>query len=210
PPGSLECTATNPSGHDRDIYRNREEDRYVQGRQGSCTGLWSKRPCRGDPMPSSDQERWLSLGLPLGSRSQTCASRKRGARMNTLFAEGVDTMPEAVGQTSEVIAVVARIESLNWSQIANELNDQGSSVLKRVLTAEECIRLAKLYPNEDGFRSRIVMGRHGFGRGEYKYFSYPLPGIIQGMRTALYRELAPIANHWNKSMAIEVQYPKEH
>jgi hypothetical protein len=54
------------------------------------------------------------------------------------------------------------------------------------------------------------MGRHGFGRGEYKYFSYPLPGIIQGMRTALYRELAPIANHWNKSMAIEVQYPKEH
>jgi hypothetical protein len=117
--------------------------------------------------------------------------------MNTLFAEGVDTMPEAVGQTSEVIAAVARIESLNWSQIANELNDQGSSVLKSVLTAEECVRLAKLYPNEDGFRSRVVMGRHGFGRGEYKYFSYPLPGIIQGMRTALYRELAPIANHWN-------------
>jgi uncharacterized protein len=130
--------------------------------------------------------------------------------MNTLFAEGVDTMPEAIGQTSEVIAAVARIESLNWSQIANELNDQGSSVLKSVLTAEECVRLAKLYPNEDGFRSRIVMGRHGFGRGEYKYFSYPLPGIIQGMRTALYRELAPIANHWNKSMAIEAQYPKEH
>ena len=72
--------------------------------------------------------------------------------MNTLFAEGVDTMPEAVGQTSEVIAPVARIESLNWSQIANELNDQGSSVLKSVLTAEECVRLAKLYPNEDGFR----------------------------------------------------------
>jgi hypothetical protein len=83
-------------------------------------------------------------------------------------------------------------------------------VLKNVLTVEECVRLAKLYPNEDGFRSRVVMGRHGFGRGEYKYFSYPLPGIIQGMRTALYRELAPIANHWNKSMAIEVQYPKEH
>jgi hypothetical protein len=105
---------------------------------------------------------------------------------------------------------VARIDALNWSQIANELNEQGNSLLKRLLTPEECVSLSSLYPNEDGFRSRVVMGRHGFGRGEYKYFSYPLPGIIQGMRTAFYRELAPIANHWNESLGIEVQYPKEH
>jgi hypothetical protein len=130
--------------------------------------------------------------------------------MNTLFAESVDSMPTTVAQTPETSEAVVRIEALNWSQITNELNDQGSSVLKHVLTAEECANLASLYPNEDGFRSRVVMGRHGFGRGEYKYFSYPLPGIIQGMRTALYRELAPIANHWNKSMGIEVQYPREH
>ena len=130
--------------------------------------------------------------------------------MNTLFAERADSVRETVGQSSEASRAVARIESLNWPQITNELNDQGSSLLKNVLTAEECVSLSHLYPNEDGFRSRVVMGRHGFGRGEYKYFSYPLPGIIQGMRTALYHELAPIANHWNKSMGIEVQYPKEH
>jgi hypothetical protein len=130
--------------------------------------------------------------------------------MNTLFAEEADPMPDAVAQISEASGAVARIESLNWSQITNELNDQGSSLLKNVLTPEECVALSNLYPNEDRFRSRVVMGRHGFGRGEYKYFSYPLPRIVQEMRTALYRELAPIANHWNKSMGIEVRYPEEH
>jgi hypothetical protein len=99
---------------------------------------------------------------------------------------------------------------LNWSQITNDLNEQGSALLKSVLTPEECIDLSSLYPKEEVFRSRVVMSRHGFGRGEYKYFSYPLPGIIQGLRTALYRELAPIANHWNQSMGIPVQYPSEH
>ena len=130
--------------------------------------------------------------------------------MNTLFAERASSMPNAVTQISEASDAVARIESLSWPQIGSELNDQGSSLLRNVLTVEECVALSDLYPNEDGFRSRVVMGRHGFGRGEYKYFSYPLPGIIQGIRTTLYRELAPIANHWNKNMGIEVQYPKEH
>src|SRR6202000_1268028 len=130
--------------------------------------------------------------------------------MNTLFEEKADSMTNPVVQIPEASGAVARIESLNWPQITSELNDQGSSLLRNVLTVEECVALSNLYPKEDGFRSRVVMGRHGFGRGEYKYFSYPLPGIIQGMRTALYRELAPIANHWNKSMGIEVQYPKEH
>ena len=130
--------------------------------------------------------------------------------MNTLFAEKADSMTNLVAQIPEASGAVARIESLNWPQITSELNDQGSSMLRNVLTVEECVALSSLYPNEDGFRSRVVMGRHGFGRGEYKYFSYPLPGIIQGIRTALYRELAPIANHWNKSMGIEIQYPKEH
>src|ERR1700754_4256771 len=130
--------------------------------------------------------------------------------MNTLFAEKADSMTNPAAQIPEASGAVARIESLNWPQITNELNDQGSSLLRNVLTVEECVALSSLYPNEDGFRSRVVMGRHGFGRGEYKYFSYPLPGIIQGMRTALYRELAPIANNWNRGMGIEVQYPKEH
>ncbi len=123
--------------------------------------------------------------------------------MSILSTEAADTLQEAA-------PAVARIEAMNWPQLTNELNEQGSALLKSVLTPEECESLSSLYPNEAGFRSRIVMGRHGFGRGEYKYFSYPLPGIIQGVRTALYRELAPIANRWNQSMGIEVQYPNDH
>jgi hypothetical protein len=123
--------------------------------------------------------------------------------MSTLFTEAADTIKEAA-------PAVARIEALNWPQLTDELDEQGSALLKSVLTPVECVSLSSLYPNEAGFRSRVVMGRHGFGRGEYKYFSYPLPGIIQGVRTALYRELAPIANRWNQRMGIEVQYPNEH
>lgn len=103
-----------------------------------------------------------------------------------------------------------RVEELDWRQIAEELNAQGSALLKGVLTPEQCQALSGLYPEENRFRSRVVMGRHGFGRGEYKYFNYPLPGIIEGLRTSLYRELAPIANRWNQSMGLEVQYPKVH
>jgi uncharacterized protein len=118
------------------------------------------------------------------------------------------------GETTEVLQdttnAASRIEKLDWQQITRELNEQGSAMLKGILTPEECGALAGLYPNEAGFRSRVVMGRHGFGRGEYKYFSYPLPGIIRGLRTALYGELASIANHWNQAMGIEVRYPCEH
>jgi hypothetical protein len=83
-------------------------------------------------------------------------------------------------------------------------------VLPSLLTPQECNALASLYSNEDSFRSRVVMERHGFGRGEYKYFSYPLPDIIEGMRTELYNRLVPVANKWNESMKIDVRYPEKH
>jgi hypothetical protein len=104
----------------------------------------------------------------------------------------------------------ARVAALNWHEITNELAEQGNAVLSHLLTPGECERLAKLYPDDSVFRSRVVMGRHGFGRGEYKYFSYPLPNIIAELRTALYRRLAPIANRWNEVMGMEVRYPEEH
>jgi len=115
----------------------------------------------------------------------------------------IETLPEPTG-------ALARLEELNWPQITHELGDQGNVLLKGVLAPEECEWLASLYPKESAFRSRIVMGRHGFGRGEYKYFSYPLPAIIEALRTALYRKLAPLANQWNQAMGIEIQYPHEH
>jgi uncharacterized protein len=130
--------------------------------------------------------------------------------MKTLY-ENVEILET---DTSEVLKdptnAVSQIQRLDWQQIAKELNEQGSSLLKGVLRPEECGALSGLYPRETGFRSRVVMGRQGFGRGEYKYFSYPLPGIIQAMRTALYRELAPVANEWNQAMGIDVRYPGDH
>jgi hypothetical protein len=105
---------------------------------------------------------------------------------------------------------VAQVNALDWQQIGNELDEQGSALLHGVLSARECQALAALYPNESLFRSRIVMARHGFGRGEYKYFNYPLPDLIQGLRTALHPRLAPVANRWNTAMGIEIRYPENH
>jgi hypothetical protein len=89
----------------------------------------------------------------------------------------------SVAEKSEILQdptdAVSRIEKLDWQQITKELNEQGNAMLMGVLTPEECGALAGLYQDESGFRSRVVMARHGFGRGEYKYFNYPLPGIVQ-------------------------------
>jgi hypothetical protein len=105
---------------------------------------------------------------------------------------------------------VERFNTLDWQRISKELDEQGSALLPGILSPEECQVLARLYPEDSPFRSRVVMARHGFGRGEYKYFSYPLPGIIEGLRTALYPQLAPIANRWNAAMNIDVRYPERH
>jgi uncharacterized protein len=107
-------------------------------------------------------------------------------------------------------AASASVESLNWEKIANELNESGNAVLKALLSPKDCEALAILYGSDEHFRSRVVMARHGFGRGEYKYFCYPLPEILQELRTSLYQTLAPIANHWNQQMGMETRYPARH
>jgi hypothetical protein len=127
--------------------------------------------------------------------------------MNTLSAEQVTTTKSEVIPTDEA---VARVNALDWRQIGNDLDEQGSALLPGVLSVGECQVLAALYPKDSLFRSRVVMGQHGFGRGEYKYFSYPLPNLIQDLRTALYPRLAPVANRWNTAMEIDVRYPENH
>jgi len=97
-----------------------------------------------------------------------------------------------------------------WPELERDLDFQGNAVLHRLISPEECGQLAALYDQEDGFRSRIVMARHGFGRGEYKYFDYPLPPLIAELRSSLYRQLAPIANRWNQAMNVGVRYPDSH
>ena len=106
--------------------------------------------------------------------------------------------------------IAGRVNGLDWAQVSNELDARGSAVIEKLITPKECDALAGLYLKNDIFRSRVVMGRHGFGRGEYKYFSYPLPGIVVGLRTSIYPWLAPVAHRWNDAMGITVRYPAKH
>jgi len=130
--------------------------------------------------------------------------------MNTLSAdEAATTKSELTGSISADEAV-SRVNALDWRQIGRNLDEQGSALLQGVLSARECESLAALYPRESIFRSRVVMARHGFGRGEYKYFSYPLPAPIAELRPALYARLFGIANRWNQAMGIEIRYPERH
>jgi uncharacterized protein len=106
--------------------------------------------------------------------------------------------------------IAARVDAIDWAQAADELDSQGCAVLKSLLSPDECNALAALYPDDDRFRSRVVMGRHGFGRGEYKYFAYPLPDLIGALRPALYVRLQGVANRWNEAMGIDIRYPENH
>ena len=106
--------------------------------------------------------------------------------------------------------IATRVDVLDWPQVEADLDAQGCAVLRQLLTPDECRALAALYPDDAHFRSRIVMGRHGFGRGEYKYFAYPLPALIAQLRPALYARLHGIANRWNEAMGIDIRYPAEH
>lgn len=103
-----------------------------------------------------------------------------------------------------------RVAAYDWEAILSELNGFGCGVLQKLLSAEECRQISALYSQEQHFRSHIHMARHGFGKGEYRYFKYPLPDLLGGLRTALYPRLAAVANQWNDRMGIEARYPAEH
>ena len=105
---------------------------------------------------------------------------------------------------------VDRFAALDWTQLTSDLGARGNAVAERVLSVEQCRQLTSMYTEEKPFRSRVIMSRHGFGRGEYKYFTYPLPPVVAELRTALYPHLAPIANEWNEKLGIDVEYPRTH
>lgn len=106
--------------------------------------------------------------------------------------------------------VSQRVAALDWAQIAADLDARGSAIPAGLLSGGECAALAALYPQESLFRGRVVMAQHGFGRGEYKYFSYPLPALVADLRAAMYPHLAAIANHWNELMGLPERYPGHH
>ena len=105
--------------------------------------------------------------------------------------------------TTTTPSIQDRIVALDWAAMTRDLDSFGYTIVKSVLTREECRSLAAMYGRDDIFRSTIVMARHGFGRGEYKYWSYPLPEIVAGLRAALYPPLAAVASRWNQSMKID-------
>ena len=97
-----------------------------------------------------------------------------------------------------------------WAKAAAELDAHGCATVGRLLSPQQCRSLSALYASEAPFRRRIAMAQHGFGRGEYKYFAYPLPPLVEALRTALYGPLADIANRWNAEMGVAVRYPAQH
>jgi len=98
----------------------------------------------------------------------------------------------------------------DWQALAGELDTYGCAALPKLLSSAECRAIAALYTDESHFRSHVHMARHGFGRGEYRYFKYPLPDLLGGLRTALFPNLARVANEWNRRMGIDERYPDDH
>ncbi|WP_044848797.1 2OG-Fe(II) oxygenase [Burkholderia sp. USMB20] len=106
--------------------------------------------------------------------------------------------------------IAQRVDAIDWSTVDVELDRYGCARVPGLISTSECDALASLYARDALYRSRVVMARHGFGRGEYKYFAYPLPAVVAELRATLYPHLAPIANRWNQALGIDVRYPKEH
>src|SRR5262245_20008960 len=116
---------------------------------------------------------------------------------------------ETISSSTEPRSIAERVSTIAWDQVLEDLDAQGNAKINRLLTTDDCRSLSDLYENQDVFRSTVVMQRHGFGRGEYRYFNYPLPDIVSGLRSSVYPHLVPTANRWNEAMRIDVRYPEQ-
>jgi uncharacterized protein len=112
--------------------------------------------------------------------------------------------------TPVVAAAADRVAALDWTKLTEQLDGFGNAVIEGLLTPDECRAVSSLYPDDRQFRSHVHMARHGFGKGEYKYFKYPLPDLVAGLRAALYPRLATVANAWNERMGVDLRYPEKH
>ena len=121
----------------------------------------------------------------------------------------IDAIPVHVSDASAA-TLAHRLEAIDWQGLVTDLNTQGYAVVHGLLPTQVCMALAQLYNSQGAFRSRIVMERHRFGRGEYQYFAYPLPDVVARLREQLYTRLFDTANHWNEALGIDVCYPDDH
>jgi uncharacterized protein len=156
---------------------------------------------------------------PLFDQALTANSLAKQALTPTLLPGGEGrtgsaahpfSLGEKVARDSGPDEGLPTIGALDWPAIERELDAYGCAVAPKLLSSETCRELAAFYPEDSRFRSRIVMGSHGFGKGEYKYFAYPLPEPIVALRRSFYSRLAPIADRWNEAMGVSVRYPAEH
>jgi hypothetical protein len=118
--------------------------------------------------------------------------------------------PLEVEPGTDPATIKDRVNAADWTKIYADLDAQGWAIAPKLLTNDETDLIAGLYPHEEGFRGQVIMARHGFGRGQYKYFSYPLPQLIQELRTLAYPYLVPIANQWHARMGKDVRFPRDH
>ena len=106
--------------------------------------------------------------------------------------------------------IAARVGGIDWHRVEIDLDAYGAATIPRLLLPAQCAALAALYTRDESFRSRVVMARHGFGQGEYRYFCYPLPPLLEQLRTRAYAHLAPIANRWHDAMGLQARFPAQH
>src|SRR5690242_8976657 len=106
--------------------------------------------------------------------------------------------------------IAQRIEGLDWAELQGNLHERGFALTPAILSSAECRELAGLYQRQEGFRSHILMARYRFGRGEYKYFDYPLPPMVQAIRESVFPPLAAVANVWNERLRIRYRFPENH
>ena len=115
-----------------------------------------------------------------------------------------------VARKLETPDIADRVAALDWERVNAELDAHGCATTGALLSPEECAAIASRYDDDAPYRSRVIMARHGFGRGEYKYFAYPLPDAVAALRASLYPPLAEIANRWNTQLGIEQRFPAQH
>jgi uncharacterized protein len=152
----------------------------------------------------------------MGRRPQAGTARAGSAAVSVRAlntrAAGPDSSEAAEKAAHRSIdrSIAERLRALDWQRIGQDLDDHGNAVIESLLAHSQCELVSRWYDDDALFRSRVVMSRHGFGRGEYKYFSYPLPPLVAALRTAFYAELAPLANRWNERLRLAARYPGEH
>src|SRR6185436_5732325 len=197
------CDLRHSGRLDGDLFGSGQENRCAEIRPRGRERLRIECDRGRHSVPSRSAHGRFALGLSLGRRTQARAARPGEGRVSARPAARLKHHPAPQ-------AIAARIEALDWERIAADLDAHGCATTGVLLDADESPSLRQAYAADALFRSRIVMARHGFGRGECKYFAYPLPDLVAALRAWLYAPLADIANAWCTVQDRPTRYPREH